>query len=142
MLDALTNGYSRLNGQDRPRPIRCAKCKRLDWNEYNPNRIDYVYGIRKKFGYWFVGGLNSGGWRTEETADQFLRLRPSITNMKLVLKPLCFLYKNRYGDPAVVKYVNGKPKTSLDLPTHIDIEKQAGRQLMGDMISKLITPIK
>lgn len=126
---------SRVNGKDRPKPQRCAKCKSLDWNEgYGNVRTKYIYKIRKRFGYWFVGGLNQGGWRTEEIADQFLKLRPSVQDIKLVLKPLCFLYKNKLGDDVVVKYENGKPTRTYDMPSDVDIKKEVGRQLMKHMI--------
>lgn len=97
---------SRVNGQDRPKPTRCAKCKNWDWERgYLTAKEDRLQGtIRWLFGYRFKGGMMTNyGWRTEPNALRFLRLRPSIEEMEMVLK----LYNDNDDDGHCRKAIEG-----------------------------------
>lgn len=137
---------SRVNGQDRPKPIRCAKCKRIDWNErYDARRTHYVYAVRKKFGYWhrnpkqvgeMILGLY-GGWRTEDVADKFLAKRPTVDDMKTVLRPMCYMFEKQSVGKIIEKddgtYVVQVDREATDkMHEH---EKDLGHQLMQSFIS-------
>jgi hypothetical protein len=80
---------SRVNGKDRPKPTRCAKCKNWEWEKgyLTEKEQELQATIRYLFSYKFKGGMmTSYGWRTEQNVLRFLRLRPSIEEMEMVLK--------------------------------------------------------
>jgi hypothetical protein len=123
---------SRVNGSDRPKPVRCAKCKKQSWDKGRvaPYEKSYRDRIKHKFGYWFVyPPINRGAWRIEENVQRFLAQRPSIDDMKLVLKPMCYCYKNGAVPTPDRKYVD-LDATEKARKYEEDLSRQILQQLM------------
>jgi hypothetical protein len=80
---------NRINGKDRPIPVRCAKCKKHNWNREEDDISPEEGGIGDLYEnsslYW-SDPLIRGFW-DNELADKFLRLspRPTIAELKKVV---------------------------------------------------------
>ena len=93
---------NRKNGQDQPLPKRCAKCKQLDWNEgkdyISRKESRYRYKLRYTVGEYQYHSPEhpsyGGKWRTDAKVDELLKYRPSINDMKVIIQPMSFLFKN------------------------------------------------
>lgn len=83
---------SRVNGQDRPKPKRCAKCKDQRWEKgalsYRERKFHDI--IRHRFGY-YEAIKHHAGWQLEDNAKRFLAARPSVEELEIVAEPMVYL---------------------------------------------------
>jgi hypothetical protein len=92
-------GYKWINhkdGHDGALPRRCAKCKQLDWDKGPISRKESKvrYQLRFTLGEWKSHPMRPHYWRTDSNVDRLLQFRPSIEDMKLILEPMCYLFKD------------------------------------------------
>lgn len=87
---------NRKNGQDKPIPNRCAKCKQLDWDKGNISKKEsqYRYKLRYTVGEYKSHPYRPQYWRTDTKVDELLKYRPSIKEMKIIIQPMSFLFEN------------------------------------------------
>lgn len=130
---------NRVNGKDGPIPKKCAKCKHQDWNKgrIDPREKHWANAVRKRFGYWhYHNGIFAaiGNWRVARNALRYLEQRPPIEEMKLLLKPMSYLYTYRQTTKSKTWCVPTFPDTK-----HVDeqatmkahqYEKQVSLQLL------------
>jgi hypothetical protein len=94
---------SRVNGKDNPRPIRCAKCKRWDWNEGYIDIQERYYRdrLRHKFSR-FKAGMFGTFRNVDDDVETLLVYRPTVEDMRLILEPMCYLFGD--GHAGKIKY--------------------------------------
>jgi hypothetical protein len=144
---------NRVNGKDGPIPKRCAKCKHQHWEKGHINSHEKAWrdAVKKRFGYFnYPGGMFHGGWRVEKNVKRYLEHRPSIEEMSVLLKPMCYHYTR---SPSSSSSSCFKPRTGC-VPTFPDVkyvdvqatekaheyEKQLSRQLLKQfMVEKGIS---
>lgn len=87
---------NRKNGQNGPTPVRCAKCKQMDWDKGNISKKEsrYRYKLRFTVGEYKSNTYRPHFWRTDTKVDELLKYRPSIKDMKLIIQPMSFLFEN------------------------------------------------
>src|SRR5918995_3797064 len=86
---------NRKNGKDGFYPERCAKCKQLDWDKGNISKKEsrYRYKLRFTVGEYKSHPLRPHYWKTDAKVDELLKYRPSIKDMRVILQPMCYLFK-------------------------------------------------
>jgi hypothetical protein len=140
---------NRVNGKDGSIPKRCAKCKHQHWEKGPINSLEqsWRHALKKRFGYWFDFPPNMGGWRIDDNATKYLETRPSIEEMKVLLKPMSYLYTYK-PNSSKSKY---KPSVGCvpDFP-HLhekkidweatekahEYQKQLSRELLKDLMTQ------
>ena len=100
------------NGEDGSIPYRCAKCKRPDWELGNISRAEsrYRYELRDTFS---ENKMSAGRWcwTIDPKVDEFLKYRPSIEEMKVILEPICYLFKD--SDGKIIRTIYDSKKYTL-----------------------------
>jgi hypothetical protein len=124
---------NRVNGKDGPKPTRCAKCKRWDWEEgyLSLNEKRLRSRLRDREGKWhtssaYFGDLGRNSWcETTELYDKFVNIhpKPTIEEFETVIDPIC--YRSFEAE-----YPNNDDKHD----ENERLEKLARRQLMQHII--------
>ena len=86
---------NRKNGKEEPRPLRCAKCKSAYWDKdwISKKESRYRYKLRFTVGEYKSHPLRPHYWKTDAKVDELLKYRPSIKDMRVILQPMCYLFK-------------------------------------------------
>jgi hypothetical protein len=135
---------NRINGEDRPIPKRCAKCKHQHWEKGHIGALEQRYrdAVKKRFGYFhYIGGMFHGGWQTEKNVKLYLQRRPSVVEMKVLLHPMSYLYKStrpgsfKHGTGAVPAHDMKHVDVEATKEAH-EYEKQLSRQLLKEFMTQ------
>ena len=137
---------SRINGINKPRPIRCAKCKLWDWNE---GYIDYSERlsrdrIRRKFSR-FKSGMFGTFRNVDGDVERLLVWRPSVEDMELILEPMCYLYGD--GNAGKIKYDKKSKKYKCVIDSKASAKAdgnqlQVSKQLIEYFTERYIAPYR
>jgi hypothetical protein len=136
---------SRINGLNKPRPIRCAKGKRWDWNEGYIDSLERWTRdrIRRKFGRFRTNMFGGRNLVVDDVIERLLVWRPSVYDMRLILTPMSYLYGD--GNAGTIKFDKKSKKYKCLIDKNAsskaeENERQVSKQLVEYFLEKYSVP--